>query len=45
VPPDISEDELRSRALAEESVVRALAGRDVVKVIIRAPKLVSVVTR
>ena len=43
VPPDISEDELRSRALAEESVVRALAGRDVAKVIIRAPKLVSVV--
>jgi leucyl-tRNA synthetase len=45
VPPDISEDELRSRALAEESVVRALAGREVVKVIIRAPKLVSVVAR
>jgi leucyl-tRNA synthetase len=45
VPPDISDDELRSRALAEESVVRALAGRDVAKVIIRAPKLVSVVAR
>jgi leucyl-tRNA synthetase len=45
VPPDISEDELRSRALAEESVVRALAGRDVAKVIIRAPKLVSIVAR
>ena len=25
VPPGISEDELRARALAEESVVRALA--------------------
>jgi leucyl-tRNA synthetase len=45
VPPSISEDELRSRALAEESVVRALAGRDVAKVIIRAPKLVSIVAR
>jgi leucyl-tRNA synthetase len=45
VPPDISEDELRSAALADESVVRALAGRDVVKVIIRAPKLVSIVAR
>jgi leucyl-tRNA synthetase len=45
VPPDISEDELRSRALSEESVVRALAGREVAKVIIRAPKLVSVVVR
>jgi leucyl-tRNA synthetase len=45
VPPSISDDELRDRALAEESVVRALAGRDVAKVIIRAPKLVSIVAR
>jgi leucyl-tRNA synthetase len=45
VPPEISEDELRSIALAEESVVRALAGREVAKVIIRAPKLVSIVAR
>ena len=45
VPPEISEDELRSVALAEESVVRALAGREVAKVIIRAPKLVSIVAR
>jgi len=45
VPPGIGEDELRSRALAEESVVRALAGREVAKVIIRAPKLVSIVAR
>jgi leucyl-tRNA synthetase len=45
VPPGIGEDELRSRALAEESVVRALAGREVAKVIIRAPKLVSIVVR
>ena len=45
VPPGISEDELRSRALTEESVLRALAGRDVAKVIIRAPKLVSIVAR
>ena len=45
VPPGISEDELRSRALAEESVVRALGGREIAKVIIRAPKLVSIVAR
>jgi leucyl-tRNA synthetase len=45
VPPDISEDELRSRALADESVARALAGRDIAKVIIKAPKLVSIVAR
>jgi len=45
VPPGIDENELRSRALAEESVVRALAGREIAKVIIRAPKLVSIVPR
>jgi leucyl-tRNA synthetase len=44
VPPTITDDELRQRALTEESVVRALAGREVAKVIIRAPKLVSIVT-
>jgi leucyl-tRNA synthetase len=44
VPPMITDQELRERALAEESVVRALAGRQVAKVIIRAPKLVSIVT-
>ncbi|GAA1432002.1 leucine--tRNA ligase [Microlunatus lacustris] len=43
VAPDVTEDELRSRALAEEGVVRALAGREVAKVIVRAPKLVSIV--
>ena len=43
VPPGIAEDELRERALAEEGVVRALAGRQVAKVIIKAPKLVSIV--
>jgi leucyl-tRNA synthetase len=45
VPSQVSEDELRSIALADESVVRALAGRDIAKVIIRAPKLVSIVVR
>jgi leucyl-tRNA synthetase len=45
VPPEISEEQLRSVALADESVVRALAGRDVAKVIIRAPKLVSIVVQ
>ena len=45
VSPEISEDDLRAVALADESVVRALGGRDVAKVIIRAPKLVSIVVR
>jgi leucyl-tRNA synthetase len=43
VAPDVEEDELRERALAQDGVVRALAGREVAKVIVRAPKLVSIV--
>jgi leucyl-tRNA synthetase len=43
VPPDISEDELRKRALATEGVRRALGGHGVRKVIVRVPKLVNVV--
>jgi leucyl-tRNA synthetase len=43
VPPGISEDELRERALAAPGVVRALAGRDVKMVIVRPPRLVNVV--
>jgi leucyl-tRNA synthetase len=43
VSPDVAEDELRTAALADPGVVRALAGREVAKVIVRAPKLVSIV--
>jgi len=43
VPPDVSEDELREKALASEAVQRALEGRDVRTVIVRAPRLVNVV--
>ena len=43
VSPDISEDELRSLALAAPGVRRALDGRPVRNVIVRAPKLVNVV--
>jgi leucyl-tRNA synthetase len=43
VPPTISSDELRERALASEAVQRTLGGRDVRTVIVRAPKLVNVV--
>ena len=43
VPPDIAEDALRELALAAEGVVRALDGRDVRTVIVRAPKLVNIV--
>ena len=43
VPPSITEDELRERALASDAVQKALDGRDVRTVVVRAPKLVNVV--
>ncbi|MBV9487327.1 MAG: class I tRNA ligase family protein, partial [Frankiaceae bacterium] len=43
VAADIGEDELRELALAAPGVVRALDGREVRTVIVRAPKLVNVV--
>ena len=43
VSPSVSEDDLRAAALADPAVVRALDGRDVRTVIVRAPKLVNVV--
>ncbi len=43
VSPDISESELEALALADEAVQRALEGKQVRKVIIRAPKLVNIV--
>jgi leucyl-tRNA synthetase len=43
VPPSIGEDELRELALATPGVQRALDGRGVRSVIVRAPRLVNVV--
>ena len=43
VASSISEDELRTLALASDGVLRALDGRGVRTVIVRAPKLVNVV--
>ena len=43
VPPTIGEDELRELALAAEGVRRSLDGREIAKIIVRAPKLVSIV--
>ncbi|WP_427017999.1 leucine--tRNA ligase [Pseudarthrobacter sp. P1] len=43
VSPDITEDELRELALASEAVAKALDGRDIRTVIVRAPKLVNIV--
>ncbi|AWB91758.1 leucine--tRNA ligase [Aeromicrobium chenweiae] len=43
VDPAIGDDELTALALAEPNVVRSIDGRDIRKVIVRAPKLVSIV--
>ncbi|MBM9460328.1 leucine--tRNA ligase [Nocardioides sp. zg-536] len=43
VSPDITEAELEALALADEAVVKAIDGRAVRKVVVRAPKLVNVV--
>jgi leucyl-tRNA synthetase len=43
VSPDIAEADLEALAMADEGVVRAIDGRPVRKVIVRAPKLVNIV--
>jgi leucyl-tRNA synthetase len=43
VAPDIPEEDLRALALGSEGVQKALDGRDVRTVVVRAPKLVNVV--
>lgn len=43
VSPSIDEDELAALALNTEAAIKALGGRDPLKVIVRAPKLVSIV--
>jgi leucyl-tRNA synthetase len=43
VSPDINEADLEATALADPAVVKAIDGRQVRKVIVRAPKLVNIV--
>jgi leucyl-tRNA synthetase len=43
VPPSISDADLEAAALADPNVVKAIDGRAIRKVIVRAPKLVNVV--
>ncbi|GAC1610405.1 MAG: leucine--tRNA ligase [Mycobacteriales bacterium] len=43
VPPSINEDALRSMALESDAVMRALEGKDIRTVIVRAPRLINVV--
>jgi leucyl-tRNA synthetase len=42
---DATEEDLKAAAGASSAVQKALAGREVVKVIIRAPKLINIVTK
>ncbi|MFI5757123.1 leucine--tRNA ligase [Streptomyces sp. NPDC051569] len=44
VPPSISDEELEALAMGDAAVVAALDGAGVRKVIVRAPKLVNIVT-
>jgi leucyl-tRNA synthetase len=44
VTPDITAEDLEALALGDDHVQRALDGRPVRKVIVRAPKLVNIVT-
>jgi leucyl-tRNA synthetase len=43
VSPSMADDELRALAIADAAVQRSLAGREISKVIVRAPKLVNIV--
>ncbi|CAM4004747.1 leucine--tRNA ligase [Nocardiopsis rhodophaea] len=43
VPPDISEEELERRALASEKAQAFIEGKQIRKVVVRAPKLVNIV--
>ena len=43
VSPDISEADLEALAMADPGVVKAIDGREIRKVVVRAPKLVNIV--
>lgn len=45
VPADVDERRLHELALATAGVARASSGREVVRVVVRAPRVVNVVTR
>src|SRR5690606_33140156 len=45
VSPDATEAELEALALASPNVQRTLAGREIVRTIVRAPKIVSIATK
>ncbi|MFP5290711.1 MAG: leucine--tRNA ligase [Actinomycetes bacterium] len=45
VSPQIGSDELEALARASEAVVRSIGDREIVKVIVRAPRVVNIATR
>jgi len=45
LPADASEEMLRQAADGSKAVQKAIEGREVVKVIVRAPKLINIVTK
>ena len=45
VSPNITEDELRSIVLASAQVIKAIGDHEVASVVVRAPKLVNIVTK
>jgi len=45
VPARIGEAELESLARADERVIRSIGDREIVKVVVRAPKIVSIVVK
>ena len=45
VAPSIARDELEKLALESEAVIRALEGKTIVQVVVRAPKVVSIQTQ
>ncbi|MCQ9191626.1 hypothetical protein, partial [Escherichia coli] len=45
VSPDITEEDAVKAALAEDNVQRALGGREILKTIVKLPKMVSIVPK
>jgi leucyl-tRNA synthetase len=45
VSPDVTEDALKEAALASATIQRALEGKEIRTIIVRAPKLVNIVTK
>ncbi|WP_198147873.1 leucine--tRNA ligase [Microbacterium sp. XT11] len=45
VPARIGEEELEALARADERVIRSIGDREIVKVVVRAPKIVSIVVK